>query len=260
MRAGPSVEPRCCCVAVICVLCRQGGAHPRRQRDLSVAVFATLNGVEPLLPLATPSSPVRNQTLSGKPRLAIIVLLTGYNYLGPYLLCSINYTLRRFLLIAPLRRLLAIIVSLSVQWAALGGTCVACTDKNIAADAVGESAGAGLQRVDATGAPAPELAAASVDMPEARGISDKRSENRQKVSTEYRHKGSTSPCCASEVPRTSDGRDAPCGMLAVCVMLMMPVHAGALSVARGVMAPLLSNDDLAPHAPTTAPDAPPPRA
>ena len=140
-----------------------------------MAVCETLNGVEPPLPLATPSSPVRNQTLSGKPRLAIIVLLTGYNYLGPYLLCSINYTLRRFLLIAPLRRLLAIIVSLSVQWAALGGTCVACTEMDMAADAVGESVGTGLQRVVATQAPAPEPAAALVDMPEARGIAGERS-------------------------------------------------------------------------------------
>jgi hypothetical protein len=212
------------------------------------------------VPLATPSSTVRNQALSGKPRLAIIALLTGCNHLGPYVLCSINTLPRRFLLIAPLRRLLAIVVSLSVQWAALGGTCVACTDKDMAAAAVGEAVGTGLQRVVATQAPAPEPAAALVEMPEARGIAGKRSENRHEVSTEDRHEGSTSPCCASEAPRTSDSRAAPCGMLATCVMLMMPVHAGALSVARGVMAPLLSNDDLAPPAPTTAPDAPPPRA
>lgn len=178
----------------------------------------------------------------------------------------------RFSVPAPLRRVLAVLVSLSVQWSTLAGALVACADMGPAVGEASETVSARSPHAEAgpaaifasDSAAAMEGMSGMIGMP---GIVGMRSEDRGDPADRNHRDSSTSPsvppCCASVAPPLGEGPDAPsgdCVLTATCMAPMMPAHAAALRVARGVAAPLLSRDELAPPALTAPPDAPPPRA
>ena len=144
-------------------------------------------------------------------------------------------------MLVALRRVLAVLLSLSVQWSALGGALVACADMELRTGGMTsvESMAdmAGMHREDQQGRPDQE--------PQERGAS------------------SPTSCCAPEAPFTDGGSDAPsgsCALTATCLMPMMPARLDALRSVPRVTNARQTTDGLAPSALFTPPDAPPPRA
>ena len=165
-------------------------------------------------------------------------------------------------MLALLRRLLAILLLLSVQWSTLGGALVACADMDSGTGAADVTYG-----TDASGAegprramPAHEPAGGMADMQGMRG--DERGRP-----VHDRQEGGASPlaapCCAPDAPRPGNGPDAPsggCVLMATCMTPMMPAPTEALRLVRVVAAAMRTTDDLAPPTLSSPPDAPPPRA